>query len=210
VLDKNSKAIIFGYSGHAYVVVEAAHKNGIEVLGYANSVELMHNPFHLSFIGDETKDDFPWHICPHYILGVGSNKIRARIAERVKEKGGQCVIVIHPDASLSDDLKIGSGTFVARRVAVNPLVVIGENCILNTSCTLDHECRIEDNVHIAPGAVLAGNVHVGKGAFIGANSVVKEGVIIGEYAIVGAGSVVLRNVLPYEMVAGNPAKPIVK
>jgi sugar O-acyltransferase (sialic acid O-acetyltransferase NeuD family) len=210
VSDKKIKAILLGYSGHAYVVAEAAINSGIELLGYANGIELIQNPFHLNYMGDEREGYFPWNICTNYLLGVGSNEIRARIAGRVKANNGRCLLIIHPDSSLSETIEIGAGTFVARQVSVNPFVKIGENCILNTSCVIDHECIIGDNVHIAPGAVLAGNVQVGNGAFIGANSVVKEGIIIGENAVIGAGSVVLKNVLPDEIVVGNPAKPIKK
>jgi UDP-2-acetamido-3-amino-2,3-dideoxy-glucuronate N-acetyltransferase len=49
---------------------------------------------------------------------------------------------------------------------------------------------------------------VGKGASIGANSTIICGNNIGSYALIGAGSVVTKNVLPYALVIGNPAKQI--
>lgn len=208
--DKNLDVVLLGYSGHGYVVAEAAIKSGLNLIGYAEANQLTQNPFKLSYLGDETQNPFNWEICKYYILGVGSNVIRARIAKRVAQNRGQCISVIHPDASLASDLQIGSGTFVARNVAVNPMVRIGENVILNTSCSIDHECQISDNVHISPGAVLAGNVCIGAGSFVGANSVIKEGVLIGENAVIGAGSVVLRNVQSNNTVLGNPAKSYTK
>ncbi|MDZ7692666.1 MAG: DapH/DapD/GlmU-related protein [Balneolaceae bacterium] len=69
---------------------------------------------------------------------------------------------------------------------------IGKYVILNTNCVIEHECRIANGVHVAPGAVLAGNVEVGKGSFIGANTVVKESVSIGEDVIVGAGATIIK------------------
>lgn len=203
---KEKEAILLGYSGHGYVVAEAAILSGIELIGYAESTELVQNPYGLVFLGDETKEEFNWNICKNYVLGVGANSIRERIASRVIAHGGQLLSIIHPNASVSANVVIGSGTFVARLVSVNPLVSIGQNVILNTSCSIDHECQIESNVHIAPGAVLAGNVKVKGGAFIGANSVIKEGVFIGERAVVGAGSVVIRDVEAESVVVGNPAK----
>lgn len=202
-------AILLGCSGHALVVAEAALLNSIILLGYADFKASTLNPYQLTYLGDETKSDFKhWHLAEHYILGVGSNAIRAKIADRVKALGGICLTIIHPDASLAKLIKIGAGTFIARNVAVNPLAEIGQNVILNTSCSIDHECRIADNVHIAPGAVLAGNVKVGKGAFIGANTFIREGISIGNEAVIGAGSVVVKDVPSKMVVAGNPSKRI--
>ena len=208
--DRVKEAVLLGYSGHGYVVAEAALLQGNELIGYAEARRLNQNPFDLDYLGDETQAGFNWDSCQYYILGVGSNVIRARIAKRVMDAGGKCLQVIHPSASIAQVVKIGSGTFIARNVAVNPLVQIGENVILNTSCSIDHECQIGSNAHIAPGAVLAGNVIVGDGAFIGANAVIKEGVKIGEHALIGAGSVVINDVASQQKLAGNPARSLIR
>lgn len=202
----NVNAILLGYSGHGIVVSEAATLCGIQILGYTDRKELNTNPFSFDFLGDENDPNFNWEKCNSYLLGVGSNTIRERIALRVEKAGGKCMTVVHPKSSLASTASIDEGTFVARNVAVNPLVSVGKHSILNTSCTIDHECVIGNNVHIAPGAVLAGNVIVHDGAFIGANAVIKQGVTIGRNATVGAGSVVLRNVEENQVVVGNPTR----
>ena len=53
-------------------------------------------------------------------------------------------------------------------------------------------------------------ITIRKHAFIGARSMILPGITIGENAVVGAQSVVTKNVLDYEIIAGNPAKPIGK
>jgi len=210
VQSNNAKAILLGYSGHGMVVSEAATLSGIQILGYTDHKEVHINPYNFDFLGDENDPNFNWENCNSYLLGVGSNTIRERLALRVEKAGGKCMTVVHPNSSLASTASIDSGTFVARNVAVNPLVSVGKNSILNTSCTIDHECLIGNNVHIAPGAVLAGNVIVHDGAFIGANAVVKQGVTIGRNAIVGAGSVVLRNIEANQVVVGNPARILMR
>ena len=202
----NVKAILLGYSGHGIVVSEAATLSGIQILGYTDIKKVQINPYNLDFLGDENDSNFNWESYNSYLLGVGSNTIRERMALSVEKAGGKCMTLVHPNSTLASSAVIGEGTFVARNVAVNPLVRIGNNVILNTSCTIDHECIIGNNVHIAPGAVLAGNVIVHDGAFIGANAVVRQGVTIGRNATVGAGSVVLGNVEENQVVVGNPAK----
>ena len=47
-----------------------------------------------------------------------------------------------------------------------------------------------------------------RGASIGANATLVCGIEVGEYAMVAAGSVVTKNVAPYQLVAGNPARPL--
>lgn len=202
----NAKAVLLGYSGHGIVVSEAAALSGIKILGYTSLKKVNTNPYNFDFLGDENEPNFNWGNCKSYILGVGSNAIREKIALCVKKAGANCLTIVHPSSSLAGTISIDEGTFVARNVAINSLVQIGQNAILNTSCTIDHECIIGNNVHIAPGAVLAGNVIVHDGAFIGANAVVKQGVTIGRNATVGAGSVVLRNVEENQVVVGNPAR----
>jgi sugar O-acyltransferase (sialic acid O-acetyltransferase NeuD family) len=206
VPSNKTKAILLGYSGHGFVVSEAASLTGIQILGYTDHEEVRINPCNLDYLGYENDPNFNWAKCNLYLFGVGSNAIRKRIALSVEKAGGKCMTLVHPNSSLASTVVIGEGSFVARNVAINPLVKIGNNVILNTSCTIDHECIIGNNVHIAPGAVLAGNVTVHDGAFIGANAVVKQGVTIGRNATVGAGSVVLKDVEENQVVVGNPAK----
>jgi sugar O-acyltransferase (sialic acid O-acetyltransferase NeuD family) len=181
---------------------------GYAIIGYADKSESSFNPYKLSYLGDEANNKFDWERSRNYILAVGDNGIRQKLALRVAQNGGNCLTIIHPDASISKDSTIGSGTFVARGVAINPLVRIGMNAIVNTNSSIDHECQIGDNVHIAPGAVLAGNISVGNEAFIGANAVVKQGVRLGDKAVIGAGAVILKDVHSDSISVGNPAREI--
>ena len=209
MLDKNKTYILLGYSGHAFVVAEAFMLSGGKIYGYADSSESEVNPFNLAYVGSEKEEDFPfWEKNSSFILGIGDNFLRTKVASLVRNKGKNCLVVIHPGSSISSSVSIGSGTFVARNAAVNPFCEIGEDVILNTSCSIDHECIVRNGAHIAPGAVLAGNVKVGSHSFIGANSVIKQGVVIGDNVVIGAGSVVLNNVPSNSRLVGNPARKL--
>ena len=61
---------------------------------------------------------------------------------------------------------------------------------------------------IANNATVGGNIHVQKGVHIGTNASIREDIEIGEFSVIGMGSVVLKNVPPRCVVAGNPAKII--
>lgn len=207
--DKKAIALI-GYSGHAYVVLEAASLSGFECIGYCTQQPALQNPYNLDYLGFEGDDSFDWHIADDFILGIGDNYLRYKIGKLIQAKNKNAKTIIHPNTMISDTVRIGHGNFIAANVTINALASIGDYCILNTGCIIEHECILENAVHIAPGAVLAGNVRVGRNTFVGANSVIKQGVSIGNNVVVGAGSTVLNDLPDNQVWVGNPAKPIKK
>ena len=196
--------ITVGYSGHAFVVADAIYSIGGIVTGYCDQLEKEHNPFHLKYLGPESREILEGN---NWIVGVGDNFLRERIIEGNKSFG-TLVSVFHNSSIRGAMCEIRPGTFMAAHSVLNPLVKIGLGCIINTGAIVEHGCKIGNFTHIAPGTVLAGNVQVGNRSFIGANSVVKQGVSIGNDVIVGAGSVILRDVEDACVMVGNPAKKI--
>src|SRR5215471_11499297 len=184
-----NKIALVGYGGHAFVLAEIAVMNDYELIGYFDKGEKKNNPFNLPHLGTEIA--FPFEIANNIycILCIGDNRIRRKVCETLIHKNVKYPMLQHPKSAISSLSTIGEGTVIAASCAINPFVKIGQHVICNTGCLIDHECVVENFVHIAPGAVLAGNVYVGEGAFIGANSVIKEGIRIGQNAVIGAGSV---------------------
>ncbi|HEY6977114.1 MAG TPA: acetyltransferase [Chitinophagaceae bacterium] len=197
-----------GYSGHGYVVAEIITLLHYILIGYIDLEEKKFNPFKLEYFGNENEIDMSQlakeHI--HIALGLGDNKARKNLFENLKRNKVSIETLRHPRASVSDLSSADEGTVVMSSVIINPFVKIGKAVICNSGCIIEHECIIENYVHIAPGAVLAGNVFVGESSFIGANAFVKQGIKIGKNVTVGAGSVILKNVEDNTIVYGNPAK----
>lgn len=199
-----------GCSGHAFVVLDACKSIGKKVHYYCDEREKFNNPFHLKYLGDESKKDFDWEEVNDFILGIGDNSIRKKVYQLLEKKKKRILNIIHNSSSVSEFSKIGKGTFVSSGVVINALSQIGFNCIINTGAIIEHECIIGNHTHIAPGAVLLGNVKVGNNCFIGSNAVVKENTVIENNVIIGSGSVVLNNVLKNTTLVGNPGKKISK
>jgi sugar O-acyltransferase (sialic acid O-acetyltransferase NeuD family) len=207
VLDK--KVILIGYSGHAYVVAETVLENGFKIAGYADKEAVLKDPFDLTYLGFEKKDDFiGWQNEFSFVIGIGENNRRHAIANLIESKGKTIETVIHKTAHISKNAVIGSGSFINKNAAVNALVRVGKNVILNTGCIIEHECVLADAVHIAPGAVLAGNVSIGERTFVGANAVIKQGIVVGKDVVIGAGTVVITNIPDGKKVVGNPGRII--
>lgn len=205
----NKRTILLGYSGHGYVVTDAALKAGKSVDYYADQQEALNNPFDLEYIGFEADEDFRgWDAGFQFILGIGDNNLREKVASAVLKKDERLLSIIHPCAVLAQRVEVGKGTFIAAQATVNPLARVGDYAILNTGCIVEHECQIGNGAHVAPGAVLAGDVKIGKRSFIGANAVIKEGISIGNDVIIGAGSTIISDVADGKKMVGNPGREI--
>lgn len=185
---------IYGASGHGLVVADIAKANGYDNIIFIDDGDNVYPIFEEI----KNKNDIP------LVLGIGSNKIRKAIYEKVIQYGFEIITLIHPSAIISTSSKIGAGTVVMPNVVVNACSSIGKGVILNTACVIEHENVIEDFVHISPKVALAGNVTVLKNTHIGLGTSVIQGLIIGENCIIGAGSVVVKNIVNNYLAYGNP------
>ncbi len=144
------------------------------------------------------------------IIGIGDCQARLNLSRFARQKKFHLATAIHPSATVASDVEIGMGTIVAAGAVASPASMIGESAIINTCASVDHECKIEEGVHIAPGARLASRVTVGRSTWVGIGAIVKERVRIGRNSIIGAGAVVLDDVPDNVVAYGSPAKVIRK
>lgn len=203
----NKNAVIIGYSGHAFVVIENLITNGYTLDGYCDKKEKESNPFQLSYLGNEEDINTLNKLYnTNIFIGIGSNKIRADIFHKLEQNALVCPSLVHRSAIISSSAQLGRATVIMPGAVINSYAKLGNAVICNTSAVIEHECILGNYTHIAPGAVLAGNVHIGPYSFIGANAVIKQGLKIGANVIVGAGAVVLKDIPDNATVYGNPAK----
>lgn len=118
---------------------------------------------------------------------------------------------------------IGERCNIGQNVVISPEVVLGKNVKVQNNVSIYTGVICEDDVFLGPSMVFTNVMNprsavnrkdqysktiVKKGASIGANATIVCGNNIGEYAFIGAGSVVIKEVLDYALVVGNPARQI--
>lgn len=189
---------LFGASGHAKVIMDIieAQGDGIGCIydDAPHCSEIHNRPVHLA---KDVVVDSP------LVISIGSNKVRKLISERYEV---EYATAIHPKTVVSPSAVVGEGTVIMQGVVIQSDVIIGKHCIINSGASIDHECVIEDFVHISPHATLCGNVHVGEGSWIGAGTTIIPGIKIGRWCTIGAGSVVIRDIPDGATAYGNPCK----
>ena len=134
-------------------------------------------------------------------IAVGNNTVR----EKISATAAEWVVAQHANSTVHTSVSVGEGSLICAGVVIQPDASIGRHVIANTSCSIDHDCVVDDFAHNGPGASLAGGVTVGRRSFIGAGASIIPGVTLGADVVVGAGSVVLRDVAAGQTVAGVPA-----
>jgi UDP-2-acetamido-3-amino-2,3-dideoxy-glucuronate N-acetyltransferase len=117
--------------------------------------------------------------------------------------------------------KIGKRCNIGQNVVVSPQVVLGDNVKVQNNVSIYTGVICEDDVFLGPSMVFTNVINprsaiirkdeyrktiVRKGASIGANATIVCGNEIGQYAMIGAGAVITKEVPPYALVYGNPAR----
>ena len=118
---------------------------------------------------------------------------------------------------------IGENCNFGQNVVVSPQVILGKNVKVQNNVSIYTGVICEDDVFLGPSMVFTNVINprsavkrrseyqrtlVKKGATIGANATIICGIEIGEYAFIGAGAVVTKDVPPYALLVGNPAKHV--
>ncbi len=201
---------LYGCGGHGKVILDILRRQGRCVaafvddnppseINHIHGIPILHTQVAVSTVNQNTSA---------WIVAIGNNLIRQSISQKLASQGYSFTTAIHPTAQIGLGVKIGAGTVVMANVVINCDTVIGQHTIINTSATVDHDCLIDDYVHIAPGSNLCGQVKLGAGVFIGVGSALCPMVNIGSYTTCGAGSLVLHSLPANSLAYGSPAKVI--
>jgi sugar O-acyltransferase (sialic acid O-acetyltransferase NeuD family) len=209
------KLVIWGAGSTALIVADMIRlRDQYEISGFLDSVnpERAQTKFCGASIlgGEEQLDDLLQQGVNHVICAISVGRARLQLTERARAKGFQLAAAIHPQAVIASGVPIGAGTFIMAGAVVMPGSRLGENVMISTCASVDHECVIADGVWINFGAHLGGRVIVEQAAIVQLGALVAGRLRIGADSVVGAGSLVLHDIPNGVLAYGTPAKVIRK
>lgn len=141
--------------------------------------------------------------------------------------------VIDDNVQIGKDTKVWHFSHILSNTVIGERCSFGQNCVVGPNVKIGNGVKVQNNISIYEGVEVEDDVFLGpsivftnvinprsfivrkeefkktllkKGCSVGANTTIVCGITIGEYALIGAGSVVTKDVKPFEMLYGVPAK----
>mgnify|MGYP000214981899 FL=1 len=141
--------------------------------------------------------------------------------------------VIDDNVQIGKDTKVWHFSHILSNTVIGERCSFGQNCVVGPNVKIGNGVKVQNNISIYEGVEVEDDVFLGpsmvftnvinprsfivrkeefkktllkKGCSVGANATIVCGITIGEYALIGAGSVVTKDVKPFEMLYGVPAK----
>jgi len=138
--------------------------------------------------------------------------------------------ILYEEVELGNNVELGHHVMIREQTKIGENTLVGSGTIIDGKCTIGKNVSIQSGVYIPTDTIIGNNVFLGPrvvitndkypaskrlvttvvedNAVIGANAVLIAGIRVGEGAVVGAGSVVTRDVPPYKVVYGVPARVV--
>ena len=191
---------IYGASGHGSVILDILVNNDIQVEGFIDDKPLKE----FKSLPVYSRDDIQSN--DELIIGIGDNGIRKKLV--LSLDGIRFINAIHPRSVVSTNVKIGVGCAIMAGAIINNSTTLGDHVIVNTRSSIDHDCKVEDFVHLSPGSTICGGVTIGEGSQVGAGATILPNLTIGSNVVIGAGAVVTKNIPDNSCAIGIPARLI--
>ena len=210
--------IIFGYGGHARVILDSISviKNS-RVLGFISNKKYDTSfAKKVKYLGEiKNLNEIIKKIKLKNVVGIiaiGNNIKRKQIFLQVnkinrKFKWGN---VIHPAAVISPSAIIGSGNMILAGSIICAETEMENHVSINTGSYIDHNNKFCNFSSTGPGVATGGNVVVGEQSFLGIGATIKQNIIIEKNTIVGGQAFVNKNCKPNSIYFGIPARRIKK
>lgn len=143
-----------------------------------------------------------------FICALGDVRYKRIYVNKILEKGGEFISLIHPTAILGNNAKIGNGCIVGAYANLSSDTQIGDFVTFSIKAGMGHDSTIGDFSHVGGWTNISGFVQIGEGVTIHPCCNIVPHRKIGVNSIIGTGSVVLNNVKAGVTVFGNPAKKL--
>ncbi|MFC6099474.1 PglD-related sugar-binding protein [Olivibacter domesticus] len=164
--------LLYGKGGHSVVLQDCAKRLGYSVVGFFDE-QHPYVPTYLSTIP--------------LLIAIGAPSIRKRVAEHCYAHS--FMSLIHPSATVAENVEIGEGSVVLAGAVIQPGAKIGKHVIINANVTIDHDAIVKDYVTTYPGVYIGAGATVEDGVLIHSNAVIMRRVSIASFAEIEPASV---------------------
>lgn len=141
------------------------------------------------------------------MVGIGYQHFgfRKKIFEQFK---GQIPFanIIHSSAYIDPSCQLGEGIFILPGCVLDYNVVLEDNVLLNTSCSIAHDSKVGQHSFLSPRVAMAGFINIGTCCNIGINTTIIDNIQIADNVQTGGGTVVIKNLEKAGLYVGNPAR----
>lgn len=202
---------IVGGGGHARVLISCLVSLRHEVRGYI--APQTQDDMTVAYLGSDQKyltmnEDA---IGTAAVMGIGKTTVsssRLQLMNSYQAVGFNFPPLYARAATVHDDVISGNGSVVLDGAVLVTGSRLGRACIINTHATVDHDCLLGDDVHVAPGATLSGGVRIGDHCLIGTGANLIQSVKICPGVLIGAGATVIEDINEPGVYVGSPARRI--
>lgn len=205
-----------------HLVIIGARGWGREVFALAKHCRGYGEEFDIKGFLDDKKtalDDTPGYppiidSVEHYVpqaddvftCAMGDASWKRHYAEIMLRKGGNFISLIHKNAYVGQNTRMGKGCIVCNDVSISCDIEIGDFVTFQRLVDIGHDVRIGNYAHLGTKSFMGGFSELGEESTIQTSSIVLPHVKVGNNCLVGAGAVAIRNVKDGQTVYGNPAK----
>lgn len=210
-MQQKSKLIVVGGGGFSREVIWLAESMGnFEIVGLLDDSDEMRGKNVADYPVLGKLEEVTSYRDSEIIVAIGSPRVRKTVVNRILEllPSVHFATLIHHSVIRSNCLDIGAGSILAAGCIFTVDIEIGQHVILNLNVTVGHDCKIGNFCTIAPMCAISGNVTMEDFVEIGTGSAIKQAVILGKGSMVGMGGIVTKNIEPFSLVFGTPAKKV--
>ena len=202
-----AKIAIMGGGGFAKEIIEVIEMNGDEVYGVFAKENSLEYPY-FGYLDElsKHKNNFDGVILAIGAVNQQGIENRKKIIEFIKQNNISLISVISPLATISKNVKIGKGVYIAHNVLVSVDSEIKDNVLINTGSVIGHDVILNENVSIAPQVFIGGGVNIEEDVMIGVAATIRQGIKIGNNSIIGMRSIVMKNIKKHSIVLQTPSK----
>ena len=206
------------------LIIIGAGGMGREIFDLATVCEGFNTTFKIKGFLDDNKDalqgfdgyppviDTITHYIPEtgdvFVCSIGDVIQKKRSIQPILDKGGEFMNLIHPEASVGKNVKMGRGCVVLKNAFIGVECTIDDYVMIMNSAVIAHDAKIGKYSRVDCHVVCVGGTELKEEVTVHSSAVINHRVIVEKGATVGALSFVVRKVKENTTVIGNPAKKL--